>query len=550
MSRIVAYLPAGLAAGIEPVRVWRRMARALAVALLLASPGVGMAAESREHTDLRMTTAYPSSSSGFAVAFDPEAFRNRMASYASAASASGPGQGTARPLRLGEVLDSVEEHFPVLLAAREEIAIAEAELVAARGGFDTRLRAGAAAEPYGFYQHELFDVGVTQPTTLGGLELDGGYRLGQGDFAVWDKGLQTNDDGEVYLGLKLPLLRGRAIDGRRLQLWKARLERERVEPEIATLALETRRDAALRYWQWVAAGEKLAVAEHLLNLAEDRQDSMRAAVEEGLIARIELADNQRLIAERSAIRVQAERALEKAAIALSFYLRDDEGEPLQPAAVRLQGFPSELEQPSASPEQALEVALASRPELRDLELYRRQLELEQRKSRNDLLPELDLKVKASQDYGAPAGLIDDKGPFELFAGVAFSLPAQRREAKGALRRKDAELRQIEQKQRLQRDRISVEVRDALSAWTQASRRIEEARRSVALAEELEAAERFQVQEGNSDLLRLNIRERQTAQASAFLVDVLQEYFEAWTRYQAVTGRAADPGALVPGGVGV
>jgi outer membrane protein TolC len=277
---------------------------------------------------------------------------------------------------------------------------------------------------------------------------------------------------------------------------------------------------------------------------------MRAAVEEGLIARIELADNQRLIAERRAIRVQSERALEKAAIALSFYLRDEAGEPLQPSAARLHGFPPELEQPSASPERALEVALASRPEIRDLELYRRQLKLEQRKAGNDLLPKLDLRVKASQDYGAPSGLIDDKGPFELFAGVAFSLPAQRREAKGALRRKEAELRQIEQKQRLQRDRISVEVRDALSAWTQASRRIEEARRSVALAEELESAERFQVQEGNSDLLRLNIRERQTAQASAFLVDVLQEYFEAWTRYQAVTGRAAEPGALVPAARGV
>jgi len=197
------------------------------------------------------------------------------------------------------------------------------------------------------------------------------------------------------------------------------------------------------------------------------------------------------------------------------------------------------------PEETIPIALAQRPELRELDVMRRQLSLAVRKARNDALPRLDLRVDASQDFGDPVDVPDDKGEFVLQAGVRLTLPVQRRGARGALQKRRAEMLQLEQESRLQRDEISVEVRDAVSAKTQARRRIAEAQRSLELAQELESAERFQLEEGNSDLLRLNIRERQTAQASAFLVAVMQEYFEAWTLYQVALGNAVDPWRLIP-----
>ena len=55
-------------------------------------------------------------------------------------------------------------------------------------------------------------------------------------------------------------------------------------------------------------------------------------------------------------------------------------------------------------------------------------------------------------------------------------------------------------------------------------------------------ERIQLAEGNSDLLRVNIREQQTAQAASFLVDVMTEYFEARNDYRAAVGLVpASPG---------
>jgi len=461
--------------------------------------------------------------------------------------ASLPTPSSNSTLSLRDVLDSVESNFPLVLVAREQLEIAGGELQSAQGAFDIRLGLGGTANSFGFYENEMFDVVVEQPIAPGGIKLLGGYRLGQGDFATYDKGLQTNEDGEVNLGLSIPLLRDQSIDKRRVELWRARLELKRADPEIEKALLSIRQDAALSYWRWVAAGQKLPIAEHLLELAEDRQSSMEFAVEEGLIARIELSDNERLIAERRAIRIKAERSVEKAAIALSLYLRDTSGNLIEPAIDQLpRDFPATQGELSEPADMALATALEQRPELRDLSLSREQLELKLRKARNDMKPRLDLLVKASRDLGAAVNVPDDKGEFEMRAGVMFSVPVQRREARGDVRKTVAERSRLDEVTRMQRDEIQVEVQDAVSAQRQAWRRIAEAERSVALAGELESAERFQVEEGNSDLLRLNIRERQAAEASAFLVDVKQEYFEAWTRLQVVTGNALDLGSLIPG----
>ena len=450
------------------------------------------------------------------------------------------------PLRLSDVLDSTNTHLPKLLAAREQVAIAEGRRLAAEGGFDMQAEALFLDDDPGFYEHEQIDVSLAQPLRVGGIELEAGYRRGNGNFADWDGGLQTNGDGEARLEARFPLLRGRAVDSARVELWRSRLEVERTDAQVSAAIQRTRLEAAQNYWRWLAAGERLRIADHLLELASDREVALSAAVEEGLLPEIDLLDNERLIAERQAIRIQRERGLEQAAIRLSFFLRDDEGEPKLPHAAQLPpsfpGLPLPLERPL---EVDLRTALERRPELRVLDRRLDQIDLTRRKARNDLLPRFDFTVKGSQDYGEAASTPDDKADFELTVGLQVAVPLQRREAKGATMRANAESTVAEQRLRQQRDRIGIEVRDAISAARQARLRIEQARRSVTLAEQLEEAERFQLEEGNSDLLRLNIRERQTAEAASFLVGVLQEYFEAWTRYRYVLGLADDSTQLDP-----
>jgi len=352
---------------------------------------------------------------------------------------------------------------------------------------------------------------------------------------VYDKDLETNRDGEVRLGARVPLLRDRAIDDRRAGLRTAEIGIERADPVVREQRIVVRRQAELAYWEWLSAGEKFRIAASLLQLAEDRQESLRGAAEEGLIAEIVLVDNERLIAERQAIRIDAERRLQQAAIELSLYYRDGDGSPVIAQQDRLpRSFPA-LVAPAVELDVDVDRAREARPELQRLRWEREAKTVGVARARNRTLPGVDLSFQGSQDYGEAANDPDDKGDLEVKAGLVIELPLQRRRARGDLRAGLAEIARLDQQIRLVGDRIGAEVRDAYSAWAQAYLRFEQAARSVELARELEEAERIQVAEGNSDLLRLNIREQQSAQAAAFLVDVMTEYFEARAKYRAAIG---------------
>ena len=63
------------------------------------------------------------------------------------------------PLTLEDVLDSTRLHYPPLLAAIQEIELAEGDRRAAQGKFDTGLRFGTATDQFGFYENVRLDLG-------------------------------------------------------------------------------------------------------------------------------------------------------------------------------------------------------------------------------------------------------------------------------------------------------------------------------------------------------------------------------------------------------
>ena len=442
----------------------------------------------------------------------------------------------AATIELDDVLRSVERHFPLLLAAREEVAIAEAELLSARGAFDTRLSGLLDAQLDGFYQTEGVDLGVQQPLAPWGADLSGGYRLGRGDFAIWDGDEETDGGGELRLGVNVPLLQGRAIDPRRIALWTARIERRQADPVVLEQRLDVARRATEAYWRWLAAGRLREIALRLLALAEDRADQIEIAVEEGLLAPINLVENRRLIVDREAVRVRAERGLQEAAIELSLYWRDAEGRPAIPRDDALPyEFPSPREVDRVLVEGDEPFALGRRPEVLSVELEVQAMLLQVDLARNDVLPRVDLGINASQDVGGTVNDPDNKGPFELSAILSLDVPIQRRSARGELRRLQGRLAQLDRRAQMVRETVVAEVQDARSALVQSWARIDQSRENVRLAVELAEAERFQLGVGESDLLRVNLRESQAAEAAAELVGVLESYFRSLATYRAVLG---------------
>lgn len=439
-------------------------------------------------------------------------------------------------LTFDTLMDSVEARFPLVLAALEEVSIAEAGLLSAQGGFDLALKGKADFGVQGFYENETGSLSLEQPTSQWGATVFGGYKVGTGDFPVWDGGLKTRTDGEFRAGVRVPLLAGRTIDQRRVNLWRARIERESAGPSVLAKRLEATRKAALVYWSWVAAGQKLAIAERLLALAEARQAGIEVSVDAGEIRRIALVENRRLIVERESIALRSTRSLEKAAIALSIYWRADDGTPTIPSRAEL---PTSLPAPRnpntvIGPEDA-RLALARRPEITQTYLRLEALGLDALKAENDLLPKLDLSIAGSQDVGDRVSTPDDKGPFEFDAFVEFGVPLQRRGAKGKLAAATAKRRKLERQLQLIQDQVLADVRDVQSNLRITWERLARIRENARLAADLEEAERVELREGTSDLLRVNLREQQTAAAASMLVDAVAEHFRALAEYRATLG---------------
>ena len=448
----------------------------------------------------------------------------------------GGGDAPAAPLTLEAVLDSVDARFPLILAAQEEVEIALGELVSARGGFDTTLKANGDANLQGFYENERFGASLEQPTGLLGATFFGGYKRGTGDFAIWNGDLKTNEGGEFRAGATVPLLQGREIDERRLALWRARVNQEQADPLIETRRLQSTLEAATAYWKWVSAGLKLRVAERLLDLAETRQTKIEQSVEEGEFPPILIPDNRRLVvARRSKVR-SAERDVQRAAIELSLFLRAEDGAPRLPRLAELpSGLPVAPEPGELLIEGDAERAAQLRPELRVFDLELEKQNLERMRAENDFLPRLDLSAVASDDFGDAVSTPDDKGPYEFGAFVEFEVPLQRREAGGRIRTLEAEIRQLQRELGFAEDRVRAEVRDARSELVQTWQRISLEQQNLELNAEVEAAERDSFLLGESNIIRVNIREQDTAAAAERLIEITARYFRALAAYRAAIG---------------
>lgn len=444
-----------------------------------------------------------------------------------------PLSGSSQPLRLEDVLESVKRHYPPLLATLQEQAVADAETLQAQGSFDIILRGRWDSDSLGYYTNRRWDFGLEQPTSILGLSLLGGYRLGEGSYAPYDGKLDTRSGGEWRTGVRLPLLRDRAIDTRRADLYKARIGQQIARLSIDQQELGVALFATRRYWDWVAAGRRFNLAQAVLQIARSRQTFLDDSVKGGLLPAIDAADNRRAVLQRQGQLIEAERVLQQTAIELSLFYRDAQGRGQLPKPEQLpHSFPDAQELRQAQMEEDTRAALRLRPEIPRFEAQRAQVEVEVQQARNQQLPVIDVVAGFNSESGN--GLVR-RGPQELKAGVNFELPWQRRSATGRLRVAQARVKQIRQREQFATDQVLAEVRDAASALQTSHARLIVVRDEVSVSRQLEDAERTRFELGEGTLFQLNLRESATVESAQREIAAQADYHRALAAYRAAIG---------------
>jgi cobalt-zinc-cadmium efflux system outer membrane protein len=431
---------------------------------------------------------------------------------------------TPGELALEDVLLAVQASHPLLAAAEARVDGAQADRLAAAGALDPVV-AGKSASKLG--EWTTADVGVKAPLTVWGGDVSAGWALGEGQFEPYEGDLRTGPGGEIYAAVDLPVLRDAWTDRRRANVARARREADVATAERDQRELELLRAAGHRYWDWVAAGQRLTVAEDLLALAETRDRAFAAQVELGDIAPIVRQDSRRLVLERTERVVQARRTFEQAAIELSLHLRDTSG---RRVLVSAEALPHEIVAVPAREEVAAAVSLAleQRPELDRLDAQLAQADVEERLAANQALPAVDLLG----ELATPAG---SGGYDEWKVGVAADWPVPARTARGRLGSARAWEDRLRAERAFAEDRIAADVEDAASALEAARARVGLAEELVETARIVAEAERRRLELGDSNLIFVNQREIAQAEAEQLLIDARAAAQKAWVDWRWAQG---------------
>ncbi|MCU0750954.1 MAG: TolC family protein, partial [Akkermansiaceae bacterium] len=338
----------------------------------------------------------------------------------------------AEPLMLDEVLTTVRQNYPPLLAAWVQQDIANGRVRQAQGAFDPIVSGALAMSPMNYYDGTHGGLFVEQPLAAGGANIYGGYRLSSGFLPDYERKVRTAEGGEAVLGMRIPLLRDRDIDSRRAGVGKAAVDRELANPFILRQYLTFHRSARIAYYNWLAAGKRLAVAEDVLEIAMKRDGALEEQVKMGAIAQITATDNRRLVVSREISVLNARRAFEAASIELSLFHRDvSTGDPITPSRTRLpKDFPTITLPDSMQLINDRGNAAFRRPESREIELLITKAGIDRRLARNNLKPNLDLAVEFNQALGS--GRPADIDESEITGLLKFSVPIGNNESKGRI----------------------------------------------------------------------------------------------------------------------
>lgn len=441
-------------------------------------------------------------------------------------------------LTLDEVLSTVELYHPKLLGAERQRQIASAKRLEKQGAFDPVFTTGTDYLRFNTDFDDktlrgkpatmrLADAGV-EMLTRSGIKIGGGTRFNLGKVKAPLS--PTGSGGEYFMEFKMPLLRGWRINEKSAAERQALLGEPLADTEFQATRLDLLLKAATTYWEWVAAKQKLDVARNLLALAEFRSRAVRDRVAAGDLPQIDSVEADLEVQRRQGGVVKADRDLQKAAFKLSLFLWQSNGlpAPMPTEAAAPAGTPSPVVFSTDRAETGQRLAIERRPELKAVALNRDITQVDLDLAKNQRLPAIDLAFSPGRDAGL--GSIGNT----VKAGVSFTLPLRQRTADGRISAANLKIQKLDLDLLNERQRISTEVLDAVSAINTTYDRYRAAQSEVELAIRLEEGEREKFRLGDSTLFLVNQRERATAEARVKLIEIQAEYEQAVAAFRAAT----------------
>jgi outer membrane protein TolC len=422
---------------------------------------------------------------------------------------------------------SMLEYHPIVKQTQLLSEMAKQEVRLARGAFDPKLETRLNLKE--FDNKEYYNKWIASFTVPIWFPIDPkiGIERNTGAYLNNENSLPIADNNkQLFTGISLPLGRGLFTDDRRAAVQQANLFTQMAQAEQIKLINKILLEAAKDYWQWYYAyynyrlmNQNTAIAQEIFSRVKLNAEFGEASVVDTVQAKITY--QQRLVEQQ-----EAYLEFKNTGIKISNYLWDESLSPLQlsdnvaPVLVQTDG---ELLALTTLEELTLQ-ARQNHPELSKLTIKLNQLEVDRKLAAEYLKPKLDLSYNFLNQPLQPSG------EFQSFSflndykfGLDFAMPILIRKERSKLAQTKIKIRETEYS-RTQSEREIINQVNMIHNQLVNTNGILTQQNSIALNyQRLLNAELTNLENGESDLFKINVQQEKLIQSQSKLLKLKAEY---------------------------
>lgn len=411
-------------------------------------------------------------------------------------------------------------YHPVVKQAMLMPENARQEIRLARGAFDPKLEVRIDQKEFqdkSYYNYT--DAYLTFPNRTF-LEPKIGFEDNSGQLLNPESTIPG--DRQYFAGVNVPIGRGLFTDERRTAIRQAELFQNIAEAEQIKLINKILLSAAKDYWNWYNSYYNFRLLTRGADIAREIFRRVKLNVEMGEEAAIDSVQAKITLQTRLVERQEAWLTFQNAGIRLSNYLWDEQQLPLVLTA-RVAPVLEATEQGTLSRQLLSALADSARvnhPELIKLRNKIDQLELERSLAREFLKPRLDLSYYLLSQPSAEK-VIDPLNDYKF--GLEFSMPILLRKERSKVAMTNIKIQSTEFEQSQAEREILNEITAVFNNITNTSIIIGQQTDMVNLYDRLLEAEFLNLENGESDLFKLNIQQEKLIQSQTKLLKLKSEY---------------------------
>lgn len=418
----------------------------------------------------------------------------------------------------------IKQNHPVAKQANIQVQKADADVLAAKGGFDPVIALEADRKTFdgkNYYFRTNPEIKVPTPIGLDfktGVENNGGNNL----FSELTNGRSS------YAGIEVALAKGLLIDKRRAALQQAKIFRNQSEQERLRMVNDLLFDAYVSYGQWAGTYQLYSIYSKFLQVSTDRLRLVKIAYNNGDRAWADTIEAYTQVQNFQLLQTEAQIKLTTAVFDVSNYLwlQNDSAFLLPnnylPDTVRFA-----MSMNTASLNDIIAQAVTQNPSLRSYNFKLDALEVERRLKFQNLLPVVNFKANVlNKDYYALKGFNGALLENNYKWGIDFKLPIFLREGRGEYKKTKLKISEINLELNNKRWETENKVRNYFNEATLLQQQIANTSSMYNNFNTLLRIEVLKFNNGESSLFVVNSRENKVIETLQKQVELRIKYFKA------------------------